>query len=155
MCINTSKTKEMVKCFCKDRAYVESLPYIDINGTGIERVTQAKVLSVTISSDLSWNADEIVTKTRKRVCMLYQLKHAGINEIDLVRIYASVIRSVVGYDCPIWHTNFLKYLSDNMEIRVEKIMIFKKNRIKKNLIGFYFYLFNFFEIWYVDIYIDV
>ena len=51
-----SKTKEMVICFCKDRTYVESLPYIDINGTDIERVTQAKVIGVTISSDLSWNA---------------------------------------------------------------------------------------------------
>ena len=40
MRINTSKTKEMVICFCKDRTYVESLPYIDINGTDIERVTQ-------------------------------------------------------------------------------------------------------------------
>ena len=86
--INTNKTKEMVTCFCKDRAYVESLPYIDINGTDIERVTQAKVLGVTISSDLSWNAhvDEIVAKAVKRVYMIYQLKRAGISQIDLVRI---------------------------------------------------------------------
>ena len=47
MRINTSK-KNMVICFCKDRTYVESLPYIDINGTDIERVTQAKVLGGTI-----------------------------------------------------------------------------------------------------------
>ena len=67
MRINTSKINEIVICFCKDRTYVESLPYIDINGTDIERVTQAKVLGVTISSDLSWNAhvDEIVAKARK------------------------------------------------------------------------------------------
>ena len=59
----------MVIYFCRDRTYVESLPYIDINGTDIERVTQAKVLGVTISSDLSWNAhvDEIVAKARKGV----------------------------------------------------------------------------------------
>ena len=54
--INTSKTTEMVIYFCKDRTYVESLPYIDINGIDIEIVIQANVLSVTISSDLSWNA---------------------------------------------------------------------------------------------------
>ena len=118
MRINTSKTKEMVICFCKDRTYVESLPYIDINGTDIERVTQAKVVGVTISSDLSWNAhvDEIVAKTRKRVYMIYQLKRAGNNQIDLVRIYVSVIRPVVEYACPVWHTNLPKYLSDNIEI---------------------------------------
>ena len=81
----------MVLCFCKDRTYVESLPYIDINGTDIERVTQAKVLGVTISSDLSWTAhvDEIVSKAGKRVYMIYHLKRAGINQIDLVRIYVS------------------------------------------------------------------
>ena len=97
----------MVLCFCKDRTYVESLPYIDLNGTDIERVTQAKILGVTISSDLSWNAhvDEIVAKARKVVYVIYQLKRDGINQIDLVRIYVYVIRPVVEYACPVWHTN--------------------------------------------------
>ena len=101
----------MVICFCKDRTYVEYLPYIDLNGTDIERGTQAKVIGVTISSDLSWNAHvyEIVAKTRKRVYMIYQLKRARINEIDSVRIYAYVIRPVVEYACPVWHTNLPKY----------------------------------------------
>ena len=48
--------------------------------------------------------------------MIYQLKRAGINQIDLVRIYVSVIRPVVEYACPVWHTNLPKYLSDNIEI---------------------------------------
>ena len=94
MRINTSETKEMVICLCRSRTYVESLPYIDINGTDIERVTQAKVLGVTISSDLRWNAhvDEIGAKARKMVYMIYQLKCAGINKNYLVRINVSVIR---------------------------------------------------------------
>ena len=72
-----------------------------------------------ILSDLSWNAhvDElIVAKARKRVYMIYQLKHAGINQIDLVRIYVSVIRPVFEYTCPVWHINLPKYLSDNIKI---------------------------------------
>ena len=46
------------------REHVESLPYIEMNGSDIEKVTQAKVLGVTISSDLRWNAhvDEIVSR---------------------------------------------------------------------------------------------
>ena len=48
--------------------------------------------------------------------MIYQLKRAGINQNDLIRIYVSVIRHVVEYACPIWHTNLPKYLSDNIEI---------------------------------------
>ena len=35
--------------------------------------------------------------------------------LDLVRIYVSVIRPVVEYACPVWHTNLPKYLSDNVE----------------------------------------
>ena len=50
--INTTNTKEMVICFRRDRTFVDSLPYIYMNGNYIERVSQAKVLSVTISSDL-------------------------------------------------------------------------------------------------------
>ena len=55
-----------------------------MNETYIERVSEAKVLGVTISFDLSWNAhvDEIISKARKRVYMIYQLKCAGINQND-------------------------------------------------------------------------
>ena len=47
-----------------------------MNGNYIEKVSQAKVLGVTISSDLSWNAhvEEMISKARKRVYMIYQLK---------------------------------------------------------------------------------
>ena len=89
-----------------------------MNGNYIERVSQGNVLGVTISSDLSWNAhvDEIISNARKRVYIIYQLKRAGINQNYLIRIYVSVIRPVVKYACPVWHTNLPKYLSDNIEI---------------------------------------
>ena len=52
-----------------------------------------------MSSDLSWNAyvDEIISKARQKVYMIYQLKRAGINQNDLISIYVSVIRPVVVY----------------------------------------------------------
>ena len=73
---------------------------------------------MTLSSDLSWNShvDGIVSKARKRVFLIYQLKGAGIGQCDLVRIYISVIRPVVEYACPAWHTNLPEYLSDNIEL---------------------------------------
>ena len=85
----------------------------------------------TKASDLSWNAhvDEIVANAIKRVHMIYQLKRAGINQNDLVRMYASVIRPQVEYACPIWHTNLPKYLSDNIEIT-------RKRRLKTIFPGF-------------------
>ena len=89
-----------------------------MNENYIERVSQAKVLGVTISFDLSWNAhvDEIMSKARKRVYMIYQLKRAGINPNDLIRIHVSVIRHVVEYAWPVRHTNLPNYLLDNIEI---------------------------------------
>ena len=64
----------------------------------------AKLLGVTISSDLTWNkhVENIVAKAGKRVDMLYQLKRAGIGQHDLVTIYISVIRPVLEYACPVW-----------------------------------------------------
>ena len=47
---------------------------------------------------------------------LVKLKCAGINQTDWARIYVSVIRPVVEYAFPVWHTNLPKYLSDNIEI---------------------------------------
>ena len=69
MRINMTKTKEMVICFRRDRTFVDYLPYIYMNGKYIDRVSKAKVLVITISVDLSWNAhvDEVISKARKRV----------------------------------------------------------------------------------------
>ena len=48
--------------------------------------------------------------------MLYQLKRAGVNQADLVTVYISVVRPVVGYAGHVWHTNLPIYLSDNIEM---------------------------------------
>ena len=52
--------------------------------------------------------------------MLYQLKRAGISQNDLVTVYTysnqSVVRRVLEYACPVWHTNLQNYLSDNIEM---------------------------------------
>ena len=62
---------------------VVSLPYIDINGTNIERITQAKVLCIISPPCLSWNArkDEIIAKVTKGVHMIYHLENAGMNQL--------------------------------------------------------------------------
>ena len=52
--------------------------------------------------------------------MLYQLKRAGITQKDLVSVYVSVVRPVLEYACPVWHTNLPQYLSDNIEVIQKK-----------------------------------
>ena len=94
------------------------VPNILIEGKGVQRVDHVKLLGVTLSNDLTLkrNVDTIVKKAGKISYMLYQLKRAGVNQADLVTIYISVVRPVVEYACPVWHTNLPIYLSDNIEM---------------------------------------
>ena len=58
------------------------------------RTDRAKILGVTISADLTWNAhvNNIVFKASKHLYYMWcQLKRAGVDQRDLVRIYMSVI----------------------------------------------------------------
>ncbi len=48
--------------------------------------------------------------------MLYQLKRAGISQLDLVTVYISVVRPVLEYSCPVWHTKLPKCLPDSIEL---------------------------------------
>ena len=107
----------MIICFCRNDNHVASIPRIVTDDNDIERVTQAKVLIITLSADLSWNAhvDTIVSKARKRVFTIYHLKRAGIRQCDLLSVYVSVLRPVLEYACPVWHTSLPMYLSDNIE----------------------------------------
>ena len=86
MLINTSKIKEMVICFCKDKTHVESLPRININGSDRDRVNEVKVLGLNILSDLSCNehVDVIVSRASKREYMIYQLKRTDIKQHDFL-----------------------------------------------------------------------
>ena len=117
MKLNKEKSKEMIISFAKNGNFRNTIPNIKIDGMDVEQVDHAKLLGVTISHDLSWNkhVENIVKKAGKILYMLYQLKRAGISQSDLVTVYLSVVRTVLEYACPVWHTNLQQYLSDNIE----------------------------------------
>ena len=117
MKINSDKSKEMLISFMQDPEFRNTVPRLTIDGNEIDNVQHAKLLGVTISNDLTWNkhVENIVGKARKRVYMLYQLKRAGIGQHDLVTIYVSVIRPVLEYACPVWHTNLNRHLHESIE----------------------------------------
>ena len=118
MRINSSKTKEMCIYFSKDSDFNDSMPNIMIDDVNIARVNHANVLGVTISDNLTWNihvhVESVISKAGKSLCMLYQLKRSGISQADVLKIYVSVIRPVMEYACPVWHTCLPKYLSDDL-----------------------------------------
>ena len=84
MRVNTSKTHELLIDFRRHQDHV--VPYINMDGSVIQRSDNAKILGVTFSSDLTWNVhvDNIISKAGKRIYMLYQLKRAGIDQGDLL-----------------------------------------------------------------------
>ena len=112
--LNPTKCKEIRTCF---KRTPPSFPGVSIEGIEFETVSSAKVLGVTISSDLKWSAhiDSITTKAVKRLYLLRQLKRAGVSSSDLLLFYCSVIRSVLEYACQVFHCNLPLYLSDEIE----------------------------------------
>ena len=101
MKINSDKSKEMLISFMQDPEFRNTVTRLTIDGNEIDNVQHAKLLGVTISSDLTWNkhVENSVAKAVKKVYMLYQLKRAGIGQHDLVTIYGSVIRPVLENAC--------------------------------------------------------
>ena len=67
--LNPTKCKEIRTCF---KRTPPSFPGVSIEGVEFETVSSAKVLGVTISSDLKWSAhiDSITTKAAKRLYLL-------------------------------------------------------------------------------------
>ena len=53
--------------------------------------------------------------------VLYQLNRASIGRTDLVPMHRSSVRPVLAYACHVWHANFPRYLSDNIEMIPKKI----------------------------------
>ncbi len=66
---------------------------------------------------ITWkvHVENIISKASIRVYLLYQFKRAGVSQNDLLNVFLSVIRPVLEYACPVWHTNLTQYLSEHIE----------------------------------------
>ena len=116
--INKRKTKELVIDFSKTRT---NFPTIRIDGTDTQRVTEAKILGITITSNLTWDVyvDEITRKAGKRLFLLLQFKRSGIPAEDLLMVYTTVVRPTLEYACSAGSTSLTLGLQSDME-RVQR-----------------------------------
>ena len=80
--LNTDKCKELRISFAKMKQVFEP---VKVDGKELEVVTRAKLLGITLSSDLSWNdhINEVIKKASKRLYFLVQLKRAKVPREDL------------------------------------------------------------------------
>ena len=124
MKINSGQSKETIISYAQDGNFRNNRLNIKIYGMGVDKVDHAKLLGLIISHDLTWNKhlENIMKKAGKILYMLYKLKRAGISNSDLVAVYVSVVRPVLEYTCPVWHTNLQNYLSDNIEITQKRAL---------------------------------
>ena len=94
---------------------------IVVDGKELERVTSAKLLGLTISSNLTWNEhiSDVIKKASKRLYFLVQLKRSRVPRHDMSTFYTACIRSVLTYAAPAFFDALPKYLKDEL-VRVEK-----------------------------------
>ena len=90
-------------------------------GNAFEVVDSAKLLGVTITSNLTWNLHvaDVIKKASKCLYFLLQLKRAHVPKSDLVTFYTSCVRSVCDYAVQVFHSSLPLYLINDLE-RVQK-----------------------------------
>ena len=128
MKFNSDKCKELRISFARNQT--EFSPVI-VNGKGLEVVQHAKLLGVTISSELSWNEDisNIVKKASKRLYFLVQLKRAKVTFKDLVLFYVACIRSILTYATPVFYC--ITYIfAAGVRARSKKSLLYYKLRLR-------------------------
>jgi len=102
MNINGRKTKEMlIGSISKDPP-----PHLMLCGVTVDRVTTFKLLGVHVSSNLKWtdHVDAMVSNAASRLHFLKQLNRAGAPIRDLLHFYIAIVRPVLEYACPVWHS---------------------------------------------------
>ena len=84
----------------------------------IQRVETFKLLGIVFSNNLKWNPHiaYIIQKANSRLHLLRQLKRAAVPHHDMLHFYIAVIRPVLEYAVPVWHTGLTADLSDQLEM---------------------------------------
>ena len=100
---------------------ISAVPKLKFGDVEIERVESIKLLGVFFSSNLSWNLHVafLLSKVSKRFFIIHQLVKIGVTSSEIITIYCSIIRSVLEYACPVWHSGLTSSESKELE-RVQK-----------------------------------
>ena len=130
MKLNETKTKYMV--FNPSRNYQFGVRF-QLNGKPLEKVEETTLLGTVISSDLSWasNTNFIVRKSYKRLEIIRKLYSFDVPTLDLVHIYTLYVRSVLEFNCCVWHHSLNEDQRNEIE-RVQRVackIILKQNYI--------------------------
>ena len=101
LCLNTSKTKEMV---IDPRRKAPPHTPVNIQGSDIEMVDSFKYLGVHLNNKLDWthNTNALYKKGQSRLHLLRRLRSFGVRRPLLRTFYDSVVASAIHYAVVCW-----------------------------------------------------
>ena len=116
MKLNLVKCKDMLINFMHNHNFI--LNCIVLGNNTIETVNTYKLLGIHISSDLKWNChvEYITKKANKRLYSIRVLKRGGAPQIQLVKVYVSLIRPILEYAVPAWQN-----IPDHLQEKIERV----------------------------------
>jgi len=114
MSLNALKSFDMVFHF--DEKTLQLRP-LRIRGNPIDSVDQATLLGLTISTSLKWDAyiSSVTQKASRRLYLLIQLKRSGCKIAHLRQVYLTMVRPILEYAAPVWHSGINAEQTDNLE----------------------------------------
>ena len=92
-------------------------PNVTANGQVVPFVSSAKLLGVTIQSNLRWDqqVDNMTAKSNSKSYFLTVPCCAGVHTRDLIQFYTTFVRPTVKYTAPVWHVSITAKQRDQLE----------------------------------------
>jgi len=121
MKVNVKKTKEMIISPSSCNVFNSS----SVANVEIERVHVFKLLGVYINRSLKWDdhVRSIRNKAASRIYFLKQLNRSSVGPDDLYHFYATVIRPVLEYACPVWHSGLTVAHRNRIEAIQKRVFV--------------------------------
>ena len=115
MIINESKCHSITFNFCGEKFPPQNLT---LNGNTINPADKIKLLGVHLTNDLKWteNTSNICSKVRKKLYLINKLKYFGLQKEELITAWTSILRPLVEYAAPLWHSGLTN--CDNHKIEM-------------------------------------
>jgi len=88
-----------------------------LSGKPVQRVSKYNLLGVTLNATLKFDDHiaAITSKAAKQLWLLKKLKCAGVAREHLICFFEAVIRPLLEYACPAWHTSLNKQQTKSLE----------------------------------------
>ena len=98
--------------------------WLELRPSRLPRGWMSPAIWMNVSSNLKWNEHiyQVITKARKRLYFLTQLKRAKVGTNELVLFYCTCIRPILEYASPVFHNGLTKYLSNDLEMVQKRAM---------------------------------